>query len=166
MQEYWDLYDIEKNKLGRKMKRNDWTMAKGEYYISVLCALKRSDNRFLVTRRDSSKPWAPLWWELPGGAVQSGESSEEAAVREMKEETGIDVSECNAKLALSYHKERPGHNYIVDVYLYEMDVKEADIVLQEGETIEFAFLTEAEIAELGRQNIFLHYDSIKAVFNN
>jgi 8-oxo-dGTP pyrophosphatase MutT (NUDIX family) len=31
------------------------------------------------------------WWELPGGGIDPGESYQEAAVREIKEETGLDL---------------------------------------------------------------------------
>ena len=49
MQEYWDIYDIDKNKTGRIMKRNDWHMEEGDYYISVLGVIRRSDGKFLIT---------------------------------------------------------------------------------------------------------------------
>ena len=47
---------------------------------------------------------------------------------------------------------------------FELDFDEADVKPQEAETDGFMLATAEEIAELGRQGIFLHYDSIKQVF--
>ena len=55
MQEYWDIYDINRNKTGRTMKRSDWHMKEGDYYISVLGVVRRSDGKFLITQRVMTK---------------------------------------------------------------------------------------------------------------
>ena len=115
-----------------------------------------------------SKSWAPGWWEVSGGAAQAGEESEEAVRREVKEETGLDVSNAEGGFLFTYHRENPGEgdNYFVDVYRYVMDVNESDIHLQEEETDGFRFATAEEIKELADKGIFLHYDSIKQAFGN
>ena len=164
--ELWDIYDINKNKTGRTMVRNDWTMAEGDYYLSVLGAIHRKDDTFLITRRAMDKAWAPGWWELPGGGVKSGETSFEAVCREVKEETGIDVSKAEGGYSFCYHRENKGQNYIVDIYRFEMDITEKDIKLQTDEDIDCRFATRDEIKALADQGIFLHYNSIKAVFEN
>ena len=46
------------------------------------------------------KEWAAGWWEVPGGGVRAGEESKEAAMREVKEETGIDVSNAGGGLCI------------------------------------------------------------------
>ena len=46
-------------------------------------------NRVLLVRR-GREPLKGLW-SIPGGAVEVGETREEALVREIKEETGLDV---------------------------------------------------------------------------
>ena len=47
-------------------------------------------NSILLIKR-AKAPWLGLW-SLPGGSLERGESTYEAAYRELKEETGIDAS--------------------------------------------------------------------------
>ena len=164
MQEYWDIYDINKNKTGRVMKRNDWNMKEGEYYISVLGVVRRSDGKFLITQRVLTKEWAAGWWEIPGGAVKAGESSLEAVIREVKEETGLDVSRAKGEYQFCYHRDNKGQNYIVDIYRFDMDAMEEDLTLQKEETMDGKFATLDEIRSIAKEGKFLHFDSIKKVF--
>jgi 8-oxo-dGTP pyrophosphatase MutT (NUDIX family) len=113
-----------------------------------------------------NKQWAPGWWEVSGGGVMAGETSREAVLREVREETGLDVSACESRLALTYHRENPGKgdNYFVDVYLFHMDFEEKDVRIQEAEATDFRIADAKEIKALADEGIFLHYDSIKQVF--
>ena len=166
--EFWDIYDANKERTGRTMKRNDWILQDGEYHLTVLGVVKRTDGKFLITKRVMTKAWAPGCWEVSGGAAQAGEDSKDAVRREVLEETGLDVSNAEGGFLFTYHRENPGEgdNYFVDVYRYVMDVNESDIHLQEEETDGFRFATAEEIKELADKGIFLHYDSIKQAFGN
>lgn len=46
----------------------------------------------LMLRRSGTDPWKPGHWNFPGGRVDSGESTKEAAYRELAEESGICLS--------------------------------------------------------------------------
>lgn len=164
--EYWDIYDKNKQKTGRTMKRNDWCLKDDEYHLTVLGVVVRPDGRFLITQRVMTKSWAPGWWEVSGGAAMAGEESLEAVIREVKEETGLDVSGAEGGYMFSYHRENPGEgdNYFVDIYRFVMDFDESDLALQEAETLGYKLATAEEIQKLAEQGIFLHYDSIKDVF--
>ena len=165
--ELWDIYDSNKQVTGRTMKRNDWCLKDGEYHLTVLGVVKRkSDGRFLITKRVMTKSWAPGWWEVSGGAAQAGETSLEAARREVLEETGLDVSGCENAYQFDYRRDNSGEgdNYFVDIYRFELEFDEADVKPQEAETDGFMLATHEEIKAFAEQGIFLHYDSIKKVF--
>ncbi|HRD76430.1 MAG TPA: 8-oxo-dGTP diphosphatase MutT [Hyphomicrobiaceae bacterium] len=66
-------------------------------------ALIDVDNRVLIAQRPPGKAMAGLW-EFPGGKVDPGETPEEALVREITEELGIEVCEpCLAPLTFASH---------------------------------------------------------------
>lgn len=166
--EIWDIYDEEKKPTGRTMKKNDWSLKKGEYHLTVLGVIMNKDGRFLITRRVMTKAWAPGWWEVSGGAAKAGEESEEAVLREIREETGLDVKGWEGGYLFSYKRENPdeGDNYFVDIYRFCGEFDEKDIHIQEEETDGFRIVTLKEIEELAAQGIFLHYESIKQAFQN
>ena len=164
--ELWDIYDENKKRTGRTMKRNDWNMKEGEYHLTVLGVIQRRDGKFLITKRVMTKAWAAGWWEVSGGAAQAGEDSLEAVRREIREETGLDVSNWEGGYEFTYRRDNleEKDNYFVDVYRFIGDFKEEELKLQEEETEDFRIVSKDEIRELADQGIFLHYDSIKKVF--
>ena len=165
--EFWDVYDENKQLTGRKMKRNDWCLKEGEYHLTVLGVIARPDGTFLITKRVMTKAWAPGWWEVSGGGVQAGESSEEAVRREVKEETCLDVRNAEGGYAFTYKRVNPdeGDNYFVDVYRFVMDIDEKDVSFQEAEIDGHMFATREQIESFAKEGKFLHYDSIKQVFS-
>lgn len=58
----------------------------------VACALLDADGRILLTRRPEGKPMAGLW-EFPGGKIEPGETPEQAAIRELREELSVEPCE-------------------------------------------------------------------------
>jgi 8-oxo-dGTP diphosphatase len=58
--------------------------------IVAAAALVDGDGRVLVQRRPAGKPMQGLW-EFPGGKVERGEAIEDALIRELSEELGIEV---------------------------------------------------------------------------
>lgn len=165
-QEYWDIFDKNKHRTGRTMKRNDWILADDEYHLTVIGAIRRPDGKYLITKRAMDKAWAPGHWEISGGACKAGEESKDAIRREILEETGLDISQAGGGYQFTYHRENPGEgdNYFVDVYLFHMDFDEKDVRI-EGREIGGWQLADAEqIRKIGEEGKFLHYDSVKQIF--
>ena len=164
--EMWDIYDANKEKTGRLMKKNDWQLKDGEYHLTVLGVIERPDGKLLITQRVMTKAWAPGWWEVSGGAAQAGEESIDAVRREVREETGIDVTDARGGYVFTYKRENPGEgdNYFVDVYRFVMDVQDKDLELQTEETDGYMFATLDQIRAFAAEGKFLNYDSIKRAF--
>lgn len=87
MTEYFDLYTADRRKLGRKIQRGA-PIPHGEYHIVVQIMTVNSRGEILLTQRVPEKTSGGRW-ECSGGCAISGETSREAAVRELYEETGI-----------------------------------------------------------------------------
>lgn len=57
----------------------------------IAIAVVEFEGKYLIGQRPAGVALAGLW-EFPGGKIRSGETPPAAAVRECREETGIDVS--------------------------------------------------------------------------
>ena len=85
------------------------------------------DGKILLTKRDDFQVWC-----LPSGGVEDGESLAEAAIRETKEETGIDVRLTRVIGVYS----RIGGIPDVHAVLYEAKPIGGELRVQPGETLE------------------------------
>ena len=71
--------------------------------VVVAAALVDVDGRVLIAQRPQGKALAGLW-EFPGGKIEQGERPEEALIRELHEELGIEVkAPCLAPLTFASH---------------------------------------------------------------
>lgn len=127
MVEYWDLYDIKRQKTGRMHQRGT-KLQEGQYHLVVAIWIRNKNNEILLTRRSPEKPW-PNYWECTGGAALAGEESITAAMRELLEETGIEAKQEQLRfLGTTTHK-----TWFTDIYLLERDICISELKLQQGE---------------------------------
>ena len=62
------------------------------YGLTVRGVIKNSDGEILLLKRHPKSRTDPEMWELPGGKVEKGEHFADALVREIKEETNLNVT--------------------------------------------------------------------------
>jgi 8-oxo-dGTP diphosphatase len=58
---------------------------------SAAVIIEDRNGRVLLLLRGPTAPWMPYRWNLPGGMVEPGETPEDAAIREAREETDLRV---------------------------------------------------------------------------
>lgn len=77
------------------------------FLLGVKCFIENPTKQILLLRRSKlmSKKW-PDSWSLPGGAVDHGESLEEACAREIMEEVGIAVDALSFHHSISFTEEK------------------------------------------------------------
>jgi len=144
--EYWDLYDKDRNKLDKVVKRGD-KLNDDEYHLVVNAWIKNSNNEFLITQRLETKSH-PLMWECTGGSAIKGESSIEAAIREIKEELGIEVDKSTGKFIGSTLRYYPNCSDILDVWLFICDKSIDEVTIQEDEVNDVMWASVEKIKEL------------------
>lgn len=156
-EELWDLYDKDRKLTGETMHRGA-TVPQGLYHIVISAWIKNSDGKYLMSKRSMNKGWCPGMWETTGGAVDAGETSLDAAVREINEELGIEVNPDKGKLVKTIVSE--GLQEFYDVWMFESDASIDDIKMQPEEVDDVKWMSPDEIDELwnnGKLHVLLDY---------
>jgi len=154
--EYWDIYDKDRNKTGKIIKRGE-RMLEGEFHLIVHIWIKNSNNEFLIQQR-SEKVKNPLVWSATGGSAVAGEDSFTAALREAREELGLDLTNEKGYLFDIDIYEEDGQQYISDTYLYFMDLKVEDLKLQKEEVKQAKFEKMSVIKKMMAEGNFFIYE--------
>ena len=163
MAELWDLFDENRNPLGITVERgkHDGCAA---WHTVVIVVVRNSDGKFFITERAPEKPFGDRW-EFTGGSVMAGETSEEGAIREALEETGIDHTHSKRTLIKTVKKiwndgALGWHGDFDDIWLFEADFPIRNVVLQKGETTDAKWVSRDELISLIEKDDFFNMKSI------
>lgn len=118
------------------MNKEQWEASIERVGVVVGCLIKKDDKYLLVQENQES---ARGLWNLPAGHVDKDESLEEAALREVKEETGFDVK-LLAHIALYHEAASKSVKHV-----YSAEVTGGELSAQEGEILTVEWLTFEEI---------------------
>lgn len=102
-------------------------------YVSAGALIDNNEN-ILIAKRPNNKCEAGKW-EFPGGKIISGESPEEALIREFSEELSIKVKkECLAPLTFATCDKK---EFILVIFLFVCRVWEGNVASAEGQELKW-----------------------------
>lgn len=109
--------------------------------VEVVAAVIRDQNRIFATQRGYGDQKGG--WEFPGGKMESGETAQEALVREIKEEldTEIEVGEMIDTIEYDYPK------FHLTMHCFFCSVKQGNLVLKEHEAAKWLTLETLDTVE-------------------
>ena len=152
-----ELVDIvdENNELTGQVEDRWIAYEKGLWRRTVSCWIMNKKGEILLQKRTPNKRRNPNKWAKTGGQVDSGESAEEAIIREVKEELGIDISKKQIQFIDIYIKDDKNRRFSYN-FIFIVDYKIEDYTLQEDEVSEVKYFTIEEI-EKARKNNDVNY---------
>ena len=173
--EYIDVLDKNGNKTGEVRSKAD-IHKEGLWHQTVHIWLLNSKGEILLQRRAKNKVDFPDVWDISvGGHIPSGEEPIDAAVREVKEEIGLDISPESLKFigrVTQEHIQNNGmylNNEFVNIYLLiKTDIDDINkLQLQKEEVQELRWIPMQELKQWVDQNrpdLYPHENEYKLIF--
>ncbi len=117
--------------------------------LVIRAIIKDSENNTLILKRAPDSRSNPRCWELPGGKVEPGESFDQAMIREIKEETNLNIS---LRRAVGIAQQDLPHIHSVHVIM-TVDVDSGDLKISDEHT-DYRWASLEEIKSLTLSNCF------------
>ncbi len=150
-EEMIDVLDADEKRTGRILSKDDIHRI-GEWHRTVHVWIITSLGQLIIQRRGERMETYPNCWDITSaGHVDAGETNIEAAIREIHEELGLEVSHDALEFLGTVHTERfyKQGTYInrehQDVYLVVQDIALDRLTLQKSEVAELQFMHWLEV---------------------
>ncbi len=134
--ELWDLYDINRQKIHKTHIRGE-SIEENTYHLVVSVCVFNSKNEMLIQQRQHDKNGWPNKWDITAaGSAISGESSQDAAKRELFEEIGLNVEFTDKRPIISVNFSRGFQDYYC--VLSDVDLKKLKLQKEEVQAVKWA----------------------------
>jgi isopentenyldiphosphate isomerase len=137
MDEYLDLVD-QNNDLTGERKLKSRIHRDGDWHRASQMWICNDSKETLFQLRSPEKDTFPGLWDITGGHVASGETYDEAAIRELKEELGLSVT-LDELEKLFIHQDEVFREF-QQVYLHRYNLPVSTLKLQAEEVSEARFI--------------------------
>lgn len=149
--EMWDVRDRCGNTVGRTVERGK-PLPDGDYHLVVDVWIKNNSGDYLITRRAKDKYPDPGLWEPTCGSVMAGEDSFDGALREVREELGLEL---DPAAGVRIRRSVIPNDTLVDVWLFTQAFDLHAVTLQQEEVDDACWASVDEINRLMAEGQFI-----------
>lgn len=151
--EYVDIYTQDRQFTGRTKPKSE-PLAAGEYILIAHLVIFDSHGNMLIQQRQKDKVDWPGYWDITsGGGAMAGETSQQAALRELREELGIEADLSHTRPVLTVHYPLGFDDY----YILQQDIPLQALRIQQEEVMDVRWAGYEEIRLMTRQGRFVKY---------
>ena len=149
--EKWDAYDSNFKKIDGKIliRGEEKDIPDGVYHLVCEILVKHTDGSYLLMKRDYRKHYGGMWEATAGGSALIGETPLQCAIRELKEETGIETSALT-KVGTEFNDKT--HSVHVE-FLCVTNWEKTNIQMQDGETIDYKWVNREDLIAMSKNEL-------------
>ena len=149
--EKWDAYDSNFKKIDGEIliRGEEKDIPDGVYHLVCEILVKHSDGSYLLMKRDYRKHYGGMWEATAGGSALLGETPLQCAIRELKEETGIETLVLT-KVGTEFNDKT--HSVYVE-FLCVTNWEKTNIKMQDGETIDYKWVNREDLTAMSKNEL-------------
>ena len=149
--EKWDAYDSNFKKIDGKIliRGEEKDIPNGVYHLVCDILVRHTDGSYLLMKRDYRKHYGGMWEATAGGSALIGETPLQCAIRELKEETGIETSALT-KVGTEFNDK--AHSVYVE-FLCVTNWDKTYIQMQDGETIDYKWVNREDLITMSKNEL-------------
>jgi len=157
--EYIDLYDEDMRPLGKRVPRSQ-LRKQGDFFFIVHIWIQNSAGAYLIQKRSKEDDVRPYLWATTMGIVSHGETTSQAAIKEVREELGLSLKETELRLVSRYKTRSSYANHFTDIFLVKKDIEVKDLSLDPREVDQVKFVHKEELYAMINKEQFWDYKDL------
>lgn len=165
--EYIDIFDENNNPIG-EVKEKTQAHEDGNFHRTAHIWIMNDKKEILLQKRSATKKSHPNCWDISGaGHIRAGESVIDGAIRELKEELGVEAKEEDLQyISTIKSTKNPKNMEFGYVYLLRCNKKIEDYILEDNEVSEVKYVYYEELEKMVEKRVegLLIHEEYKYLF--
>ena len=166
--EYIDIFDENNNPTG-KIKEKTQAHEDGNFHRTAHIWIMNDKKELLLQKRSATKKSHPNCWDISGaGHIRAGESVINGAIRELKEELGVETKESELQYIVTIKSTKnPKNMEFGYVYLLKCNNQVEEYIFEDNEVSEVKYVYFEELEKMVEERVdglLIHEEEYKKLF--